>query len=959
MSFSALQQPSVERVETGFEEKQSYSSLLSRHRDTFARIKFTRLPAPIVPRAVFDNLLHYLTFDEFKSLRLVSRKWLTALPTPRIPSSFYCPSDVLQQIYTLLSPGDFDAARHTCRSWFLASLESRSLLVRMSRRAACYNSVQKDLELLHEYQARRRSLDGRMWTAEYGLESNVGCCQLESDDISEEWVFSKRLAIETMLSADWRGTFLGQNPASVSLEDNAENARAPVGLTADVDFSPLLMPRRRLSEYHTPVNTFTISGCGRFVLVSRVRMVYIYELGRASRSGFKPNTSIHCPRDVIGVSMDTSSRRYAVAILLEGRVGMCCELMTGFEGTLTTLVPAPQHRASVVRKSRRTSNIAEPTWFDQKSDRCDSPPEYPPDYKEDMLVESGPRTMYNNLCSFEDPPRSVAICPQRRCVAFGCRMGVELHWVDALTGGGLNRWFPLAVPSDYLYFLPAPPNTVDSARKLRLISSAAGSYNYLQYQHRRKDDISSGVPPTFGRTTTSRTRSMTRLFFGNLPFPAEAIASHEALAGRDQDVLRTVDCDHYRAVPLSDGLHLLFTDPEGHLCLGSDAPLGGPTKLLRKVVFVPPSVDSDTFSRANDVATVELSPDIDQSTSHAPSRLWPLCYASGKHLGWGVRIVAAYRDGRIILYCIPRDAFERLAGIKNGQDQWDEQAGVVGQSDLLMDGFMPFAHGNTSTSSHASNETDAEGDPEDTMQYSTSKSILLRGAEIARVTGDLVGNLAVNSDDGSLRIWAFLQSSLVRVWTLAGPLADREESWIVEKEGMIRKAEEPTGFDMPPESYKEKERATDSRHIQFQGMDGVRDEPSMETKIPLDLLSSSVPTSDTRLDRSLGVGIDFGSLEAETHESTSLVNVVENGTKRLSRLEISGKPSGSGRTRHMLSRHDRLEIEILADLHGYSLLGVVEHELQPGTLHFRLLFTLLALLTGLSTFQSVVGTRTK
>ena len=52
------------------------------------------------------------------------------------------------------------------------------------------------------------------------------------------------------------------------------------------------------------------------------------------------------------------------------------------------------------------------------------------------------------------PARSVAICPSRKCVAFGCRLGIELHWVDALTGGDLNRWFPLAAPSDHLYFLP-------------------------------------------------------------------------------------------------------------------------------------------------------------------------------------------------------------------------------------------------------------------------------------------------------------------------------------------------------------------------------------------------------------------------------------------------------------------------------------------------------------------------
>jgi hypothetical protein len=52
---------------------------------------------------------------------------------------------------------------------------------------------------------------------------------------------------------------------------------------------------------------------------------------------------------------------------------------------------------------------------------------------------------------------------------------------------------------------------------------------------------------------------------------------------------RHAGCDHYHAVPLSDGHHVLFIDPASNkLVLGCDAPLGGPTKLLRRVVFVPP-----------------------------------------------------------------------------------------------------------------------------------------------------------------------------------------------------------------------------------------------------------------------------------------------------------------------------------------------------------------------------------
>lgn len=40
------------------------------------------------------------------------------------------PNEIVQEVYAFLSPTDFNAARHTCRSWFLASLD-RSILVQM------------------------------------------------------------------------------------------------------------------------------------------------------------------------------------------------------------------------------------------------------------------------------------------------------------------------------------------------------------------------------------------------------------------------------------------------------------------------------------------------------------------------------------------------------------------------------------------------------------------------------------------------------------------------------------------------------------------------------------------------------------------------------------------------------------------------------------------------------------
>jgi hypothetical protein len=366
-------------------------------------------------------------------------------------------------------------------------------------------------------------------------------------------------------------------------------------------------------------------------------------------------------------------------------------------------------------------------------------------------------------------------------------MGIELHWVDALAGGHLSRWFPLAVPSDYLYFLPAR-HGMDSAKKLRLISSAAGPCSKKQGSTLVRGSSSprqNGGPGP----NDNRRHSMTGLFFGNLSFsttitdhgiPGHPESNSDISSTYDEDdhgVLRTVDCDHHRAVPLSDGAHLLFTDPEtGLLCLGSDAPLGGPTKLLRKVVCLQPDGE-DKKSESGE----------NERSEQSPPRTWLMCYAAGHDLRWGLRIAAAYSDGKIILYCVPSDIFELLRSTRTGIDIWDERVGLIGQSDLLMDKFMQreVAHENTSTASHAANEAGAL--PESGTDLSNPKLLAIRGVEIGRASGQRVIDLAVKCDFGGLRVWAFIQSGLVRGWTLFRMPSGREEMWVVSKDGIVTK----------------------------------------------------------------------------------------------------------------------------------------------------------------------------
>lgn len=108
---------------------------------------------------------------------------------------------------------------------------------------------------------------------------------------------------------------------------------------------------------------------------------------------------------------------------------------------------------------------------------------------------------------------------------------------------------------------------------------------------------------------------------------------------------RRLACDHYQAVPLSDGHHILFVDPQsGKLYLGCDAPIGGPIKLLRKIEFVPPVEGAK-----------------------------PRLYTSAFDMAWGARIVVVYGE-TIVLYCVPPDVCNFSRG-EQKVDTWDAYAG--------------------------------------------------------------------------------------------------------------------------------------------------------------------------------------------------------------------------------------------------------------------------------------------
>jgi hypothetical protein len=595
-----------------------------------------------------DVLQPYLSFATRKALRGTCRAWYAAIdliePVP-FPVAYRTPNEILQQIYKYLGPKDFNAARHTCRNWMRASLNKIMLAV-MLQRGGWWSSVEANLQK-------------RSHIATHGQSTAL---------MSEEWFLSRRLSRECALSSGWTGNGL-----------HFARSNKVVVEVSDTDFTDLS------NGYSDPDGrkggglVFTTSICGQFLLVSRGTLIYVYEIRGAL---LVPVTSVVCPRRVLSMSMDVSSGRYAVAALLEGRMGMFCELCYSQSGEIddpvelhvetqghpyhmpAKITPTTSHGSDLeagvdtpndIPLSRRrnqqypeaqhqtpfdsvsvqsnyeavslqqvndhhthTQNHVNQTWNlhlrgATSSTASVKPLEHDKTCTHSIPVENGTSTFYRHLCSEDDPPRSVSICPQRRCVAFGCSAGIELHWIDALTGQSLSRWFPLTAPSDYLCFL-APRPGFESAKKLRLISSAS-----------HPDDRPAICRKFFlGRPTVSS-------FWGTFGFESSPRRTSSP------------NCDHYHAIPLSDGHHVLFTDPQtAKLFMGCDAPLGGPTKLLRKVMCVPPS-----------------------SAQNSTPRL----YTAAFDMSWGARIVVVFGD-TIVLYSVPPDVCN-LSRSEQQAESWD------------------------------------------------------------------------------------------------------------------------------------------------------------------------------------------------------------------------------------------------------------------------------------------------
>ncbi|KAJ5584703.1 uncharacterized protein N7459_004503 [Penicillium hispanicum] len=582
------------------------------------------------------------------------------------PAANIAPPEILLQIYSMLTPRDFDNARRTCPQWMRVSL-NRGLLEGMLKRAGWWDAWQQDCA---KQKIRRRP----------------------SNEESEVWRMSKRFATECLLSG------------------RKSNIERPGFITTEIiDFSRLTQhlpsTKTRGSLLHAPpkttrgmntesTSTFSISSCNNYLLVTTGCMIYVFHLRDKSSimstdlgdAGLVPITSIPCSFEVLSATLDTSTSRVVIAALLKGRVAMVCDLDIPNSDTAPLTLTAGSVISAQVSASSTKSNTQ------TNSNPCHSSPHY-----------------YHNVCSEDHPPRTIALCPGRRCVAFGCAGGIEIHWVDEASQKDQRRHFPMSQPSEVLHFLPSTP---DTPTELRLISSLAGP----------------GVHECACRQSPfpdHPKKCQFHLLADVQSFSRRAPPNTSALS-----LVRATHCHHYRAGPINDGFHIIFVEPRtGLLCIGSDAPIGGPTSLTRAFVCVPP------FGKdASDITKETRAPTV---------------FTVGSDLNWGLRVVAAYQD-RIVLYSVPLDVFNVIR--KERERQSD---GVMGDSDLARDWFVDSERFRKRRESLVQNQN---GDWEFLLSVSYRPTAMMwpfkiYGKEIGRV--DNLVELALQSSNGGARVWAF------------------------------------------------------------------------------------------------------------------------------------------------------------------------------------------------------------
>ncbi|KAK0840858.1 hypothetical protein LTR02_013232 [Friedmanniomyces endolithicus] len=485
------------------------------------------------------------------------------------------PVELVQMIYAHFGPTDFDAARHTCHSWMTASLD-HDLLMQQIKRGGWWSSVANMPTLSREWHPC--VLLSSFLTRECALAgTNVSSADGKTSVATEFATDGYRSLVVASLCGGYTATAHGATININRLEGSASHSFAVVDceqavVAMSITTDPLCLGILLVDRESAGSLSITSNAAATL----DIRATGGLDGDDPRPAGPSRNVSLGS-LDELSLNADSTGSRE----LLHHSVVL---------GSSRTWAEYVRNRRSQVRgiramRSSRSQLLA-----------AELDPTHKGKDKAGVLAMS-PSRIYRNVCWENDPPLSVAVSPNGQCIAFGSAKGVELYWEDINTGQSMNRYFSLTRPSEVLHFLP-PRRNIDSPHKLRLISSP-------------------GSAP--GTTSASMTQ------VGSIrPWPGTWFT----LAGRFRSAASNGIAGHCRAVPLSDGHHMMFTDEEtGRVCVGADQPVGSAEMLSRMFVLEPPS------------------------TSCAPCTL----YAAASNLDGGARIAVAYGN-EIVLYSIPIDA---------------------------------------------------------------------------------------------------------------------------------------------------------------------------------------------------------------------------------------------------------------------------------------------------------------
>ncbi|KAJ3466042.1 hypothetical protein MRS44_006700 [Fusarium solani] len=343
---------------------------------------------------------------------------------------------------------------------------------------------------------------------------------------------------------------------------------------------------------------------------------------------------------------------------------------------------------------------------------------------------------------------------------------------------------------------------IDTGQKLRLISSAAALGNLLgpvgnAFQGFEtnanvfRPGHSAGVTvmgPAGGDVIVHDIHSV-----ADLPSQRSLVKARDAWGQEVRDDERSSGseispsrADHDRAVPLSDGSHILFTDPKtGYLCLGTDAPAGSLNRLIRKVWFRPPA--------------------------NASSPL-PVLYAAGADIRHGVRVVATFSvdggDGMQL------NSDEVATGCGSGpQKAMDADKQMIVFYTIPPDLFLAMSRGRsrhrwTRTAEGSYSDIDF-GDP---SSEATAYPLEIRGQAVA-ICSNLV-ELALDSGPDMV-LWAFSAQGWARAWALHAGREDAFNHTVVQQDGSLRQVDREGDYAMA-----QVEQTSAASGVDGKGLDG-------------------------------------------------------------------------------------------------------------------------------------------